>query len=336
MHHLRTIAVALAAMAALIVAAPSARAAPQPTPGCSADRPRLPEAKYTEANWPITQTEIGGRVVKRTFNVFVPGQHTDTAREPLPLVIDLHGSNFDNLPRPGQVHDAGSLMSRKGTAAGFIVAQPDSSPFPTWAKRQDVSDVKFLEELLDVIADKLCFDRNRVFVSGGSNGGTMAAELTCEAANNRFGHKIAAIAPVVMAPGIPWFTPAQPICPELRQSPVPTRVIVSNKDHTLAIAFFGDVGKLNQALRTAVGTWARDNGCAATSARAPTGQSGCEVLSETVTYACAGVGGGRADTVLDVFDSTPEGCKGHVWPGKTAGTYQATEVILRFFLDHPR
>ena len=342
MRHLRTTVVALATIAALTVAAPDARAAPEPTPGCAADRPRLPEGKYTEALWPITQTGVLGRVVKRTFNVHVPAHHPDTTREPLPLVIDLHGTNSDNSPRPGQDHDAGNLMSRKGMAAGFIVAQPDSWPFTTWAGREGeiwregISDLKFIDELLRIMTEKLCFDRNRIFVSGGSNGGAMAAVLACEAARNQFGNRIAAIAPVVMAPGFPWSNPTQPICPELRQAPVPTRVIVSNKDQTLALVFLGNVEKLNQTLRTTVGTWARDNGCAAESTGAVTGQSGCSVLAETVTHACSGVGSARADTVLDVFDSNVEGCKGHVWPGGTPGSYPATDVILKFFLDHPR
>jgi polyhydroxybutyrate depolymerase len=197
--------------------------------------------------------------------------------------------------------------------------------------------VAFITELLSTMDRKLCFDRNRIFVSGGSNGGGMASVLACESARSQLGpHKIAAIAPVAMAPGFPWNNPHSPICPELLRASVPTRVIVANKDELLALVFLGNVETLNATLRTAIGTWARDNGCTAGSQDLTTGNTGCGVLAKTVNYACSNVASRRADTVLDIFDSTAPGCKGHIWPGLQSGSYQATDAILKFFLDHPR
>ena len=344
LSHFRSCSVVLALLA--LVNAWPAMAAPEPTQGCQPSTPRLPAGAYTEAHWPITQTRLDGTIVTRTFTVHVPANHADASLPAPPLVIDLHGTNLDLSPRPGQEHNAGNLMSVKGNSAGFIVAQPDATPFSTWNGREalllkGVSDIAFVKELIETLDRKLCFDRSRIFVSGGSNGGHMAAILACESARRELlgNYTIAAIASVIMAPGFPWSNPAAPICPDLRRSPVPTRVILSSRDATLALAFSGNIAKLNEATRAAVGTFARENGCSAESISQPTGATGCGVLAETVTFGCTGVGGGRADTVLDIFDSTAPGCKGHVWPGgpnAPGSDYRTTDVVLKFFLDHPR
>jgi hypothetical protein len=58
--------------------------------------------------------------------------------------------------------------------------------------------------LLDVAVEKLCVDLNRIYVTGGSNGGIMATTLANASADGKLGtHKIAAIAPVLGMP-VPW------------------------------------------------------------------------------------------------------------------------------------
>jgi len=51
------------------------------------------------------------------------------------------------------------------------------------ALHNNVDDVAFLRELVNVVAQKTCIDLNRVYATGFSNGGDMAQRLACDASD---------------------------------------------------------------------------------------------------------------------------------------------------------
>jgi poly(3-hydroxybutyrate) depolymerase len=203
----------------------------------------------THATWPITQSRSDGSEIRRTYTVHVPPQHQDGHRPPPPIVFDLHVALSSGFQQ-----DIESRMSTKGKEEGFIVAQPDS--WPWWAAspieeslRGGISDVEYFKLLLDTFDEKLCFDRNRIFVVSGRYAGWMSAALACASAKGeldgrRHRYRIAAAATVSSFPlpevkGPPWdLQSSDPlagveICRALERDPVPLLVIVSDNDLTV-------------------------------------------------------------------------------------------------------
>jgi poly(3-hydroxybutyrate) depolymerase len=175
---------------------PALGSSPEPSPGCAIAL-RLPAGDYTEQHWPLSQTSGNHPAVWRKFNVHVPNRHEQQPGPPLAMVINLHGS-----ASTGPSQDNNSRMRELGDSKGFIVATPEAWPWNAWAvSRNGFGDVEFIRELLTTLVNKLCVDRNRVFATGLSSGGIMAASLgRASAEGNLGGHKIAAIALVASMP----------------------------------------------------------------------------------------------------------------------------------------
>ena len=197
---LACLACAFAAITA--TASPAAASPPSPSTGCAAV-PRLAAGQYTHEHWPISQVGTNRQTISRTFSVHVPRQHAQADGQPLPIVVNLHGTS-----ETGASQNEESGMVEAGERYGFVVLAPNAWPWSTWTTsghevedRQGFDDVEFVRKLLDVLHDKLCVDRNRVFVTGGSNGGIMAATLSRASTTDALGpHRIAAIAPVAAFP----------------------------------------------------------------------------------------------------------------------------------------
>lgn len=133
----------------------------------------------------------------REYRLFVPS----SARNNAPLIIMLHGT-----------YGSGEKMQRAlgfdayAREQGFLMAYPDAykpngeRKSLRWndgrgsldSSKKDVNDVAFIAAMIDQIADKHNIDRNRVFVTGASNGGMMTYRLGCELHG-----KIRAIAPEI-------------------------------------------------------------------------------------------------------------------------------------------
>ncbi len=347
--HAHLVAVLLASAALASGTCPALASPPAGSKGCEGTE-RLAVGDYNQRSEPKEVWEFvqslepiaGGNKVNRTFNVYVPPQHADGA--PLPLVLDFHGTSAG-----AWLHGLSTRMREKGKAEGFIVVQPDS--LPAWTvtadqvKSRKLNDIDFIDRLvaqLDTEQSKMCFDRNRIFATGGSAGGAMSATLACASASGQLkSFKVAAIAPVVASPGWPDMRPPiWPVCPEAGREPVPMRVIFSTNDKLIALGLFGeDLPRMNKTVREAVAAWVRGNGCTGTPTSEETGQTGYGVLAETIRYGCANVAGGRGETVLDLFGTGSLLLDGHLWPGGPGalpGEYPTTDVIWKFFDEHPR
>ena len=108
---------------------------------------------------------VGGR----TALVHLPR----TGRGALPLLLALHGSHGT-----GAFMERYSGLSRIADAAGFAVVYPDADG-TSWRIHGADTDVRFLDALLDGLLSGGCFDAERVYATGVSNGGGMAARFAC-------------------------------------------------------------------------------------------------------------------------------------------------------------
>jgi polyhydroxybutyrate depolymerase len=130
-----------------------------------------------------------------------------------PLVFALHGGGGT-----GKKMNRLTDFNRLSDQHGFIVIYPDAVE-KHWndgrgltdyrAQRENIDDVGFISNLIDVIAGDYAIDRKRVYVTGASNGAMMSFRLACELTD-----KITAIAPVIGALGeniSEKCTPSKPI-----------------------------------------------------------------------------------------------------------------------------
>jgi polyhydroxybutyrate depolymerase len=113
------------------------------------------------------------------------------ASRPRPLVIALHGADEQGADF---ADDTG--FSRLADREKFLVAYPSAvGPRSFWnisgAAPGGPEEVTELRRSLDALDGAACVNRSRVFVTGVSNGGGMAARLACQLSD-----RVAGVAPV--------------------------------------------------------------------------------------------------------------------------------------------
>jgi len=282
---------------------------------------------------------VGG--LTRRYTVHLPPSYD--GRIPMPLVIMLHGGGGTSK---GAAAETG--WSTKADEAGFLVVFPDAMPpDPTkpsrfvgnpqlwndgserfYAGQNKVDDVGFIEAMLDELMARFAVDARRVFVTGFSNGASMAFRVGAE-----LSRRIAAIAPVA---GACWLEPLT------LERPVPMCYITGTADPLNLIE--GGVPKLlmggsdtvrakpKPPVRDSIMKWAKVLGCPATP-KETTEANGVRIE----TY-----GPGQAGS--EVVCITVDGL-GHTWAGgksllpefmvgKRSDKIKATDVIWDFFMKH--
>jgi polyhydroxybutyrate depolymerase len=260
-------------------------------------------------------------------------------RHPLPVVIDLHGLN-EAAPLQAGLTQLGAY----GAMEGFITITPESAaPVPLWVTSPRSTDMAFIGGLLQRIDTTLCIDRNRVFVTGYSNGAFMASAIGCVYAD-----QVAAIAPVAGLTNPKGCHPSRPI-----------PVVAFHGTADQEVAYSGGLGPLgkkladpfghHQSISVALGTgapqpngpslpaiaaaWANRNGCN------PTPQSRAVTHDTTlIAYTCANhatvelyriAGGGHAWPGSSLTPSSTG------TPGQSGLSISADQIMWQFFVAHP-
>ncbi len=254
---------------------------------------------------------------ERSYVIFLPEQR---APRP-PLVLALHGkggsgASFERRTR--------GTFDRLANRDGAIVAYPDAlhgqwNAGHRW--EQDRSDdLGFLTALIDELSAEFGVDRARVYVTGLSNGASMAYRLACERPE-----RIAAVAPV--AGGLAQ--EIMPRCPAGKTRPVPLLLIHGTADPHSGF----DDGELEGNLWQ----WTERNGChrppQATYLRDADPSDGTRTRIESYP-------GCKAEVVLYAVEGG-----GHHWPGGNEPwrggngpeirDFDASAAIWSFFGRHP-
>jgi polyhydroxybutyrate depolymerase len=302
-----------------------------------------------------------GEVVKvngfaRTMVVHVPRGYS--SKKHYPVVLALHGIGGDaaimarithfnriadqngfivvypnakdgrwTVPENNSVRSLGGFGRRQGGLGNDLPTRSD-----TEVGGRPVDDMLYFNELLDQVESEYSVDEARVFATGLSDGGIMDFRLGCELAG-----RVAAIAtvaatfPQTLEDGCSnWFWRAVP-------------VLMINGTADPVVAYNGRLsynsGHFLMSAKDSVKAWAKMDGCGnkpqmtTISARA---NGGLQTHIETYTECKEG-----AEAILY---SVMKG--GHTWPGgaqympeeligKTSDDFDASEVIWKFFVEHP-
>ena len=320
---------------------------PAPTPDIT------PSADTAPAATQCSRTLSGTRTLDidfdgTTYPVRVHVPEASDPETPLPLVLDLHGSDSNGFFQ-ASISDLDAVADSDET--GFIVAQPSaaiatesSSPLadgnwawnvpgvPTIAGRlppEDArDDVDFLAAVIEELTAQGCADPQRVYVTGFSGGGRMASALACARPD-----LVAAIAPVAgLRAGRASEEDPTVIDTTTCASAQGVSVMTFHGTADLVNPYRGDNDpRWGYDVATAVQRWADLDECTGTTTEQisehveRTAHQGCSRGADVVAYTIAG--------------------GGHTWPGTSAdlsalGTttreISASELMWEFFAEHPK
>lgn len=154
------------------------------------------------------QSLISGGLL-RLYRLHIPFSYLPTTSTPLVLDFHGHGGSAKNQEH---LTEFSALADREDFLAVFpqgTVGPDGKSGWGTGpAKDPTVNDVHFVSDLLTHLQATLCVDPQRIYATGFSNGGAMAAMLACIMAR-----RIAAFAPVSGSyfPLVGGCHPSQPV-----------------------------------------------------------------------------------------------------------------------------
>lgn len=223
--------------------------------------------------------EHDGRV--REYRLFVPSD-IDSA-QPAPLVFVLHGGGGN-----GERAERRSSFNEYAERDKWIVVYPSAfarnwndlrgyDEFPS--HRENVDDVGLIETLITELSMEFAIDSQRVFVTGGSNGGMLAHTIAA-----RLSGKVAAIAPTI---GLL----TRPVAQQLRPSQPVSVLMINHTGDPLVRWEGGEGGRSNfVSMEETIGYWTQINGCSSErteSAEAIVGEADDSRVRHTMWSDCA-------------------------------------------------
>jgi polyhydroxybutyrate depolymerase len=134
----------------------------------------------------VSSQELTSGQRPRTYRLFVPPGYDGRAR--LPLVLDLHGSGGS---ADGQARNSGFEALAATERILVATLQGDNNRWNVPAQDGRADDVRYVSDVIDHVAARVCTDAARVYMTGFSGGGRMTSLAAC-----RLGSRLAAVAPV--------------------------------------------------------------------------------------------------------------------------------------------
>lgn len=187
----------------------------------------------------------GGR--ERTYRLFVPPGYD--GRASLPLVLDMHGSG-GTATNQAATSRFEALAEREGVLVATLQAGTEDRRWNVPIAEGRPDDVRYVSDVIDHVAARVCTDRARVYATGFSGGARMSSLLAC-----RLNDRIAAIAPMA---GLRWPGPCAG-----RAVPVLTFHGLADPQNTYDGHVEGRGGEWVESVPEALAGWARHNDCAA-------------------------------------------------------------------------
>jgi polyhydroxybutyrate depolymerase len=263
-----------------------------------------------------------------------------TGRVPTPVVIDLHG-----YEETASIQVALTQLGTYGDQHGFITISPQvAGAVPMWQTGFTSKDVAFIGGLLQTIDDTLCVDRNRIYVTGWSNGAFLTSTIACV-----YAAQVAAVAPVSgiedpagchpsrPVPVVAFHGTADPFVPydgglgpAALNLPAP-----DGSGRTIGQEAGSNAAKLTKgpSVPSITAAWAKRNGCAPK----PTYRTVAARVT-LIAYSCP------AAADVELYRVTGGG---HAWPGSAASAklasiigfttmaISANQIMWDFFTAHP-
>lgn len=281
--------------------------------------------------------------LERRYTVHVPPGYD--GKKPVPVVVMLHGGGGTSRAAAFET-GWGAKADEKGFLAVFPNAMPPDPDAPSsfarnpqlWNDGSDrfypgqnaADDVGFIDAMLDDLDSRFRVDRDRVFVTGFSNGASMSFRIGAELST-----RIAAIAPVAGASWMNRLAPARPLSMLYLTGTADPLNPIEGGVPRLATGGSDRVrGKAKPPVLDSILKWVNALGCA-TPPRETSQASG--VRAETY-----GPCRGGAEVVYIAVEGL-----GHTWAGgrsllaesmvgARSDKIRATDVIWSFFEQHPR
>jgi polyhydroxybutyrate depolymerase len=288
---------------------------------------RAPSAHADQAR----TLDVGG--VQRSYVIHLPPV---SGSAPHPLLLLLHGGGgrgkgMARLTRIEPIADR----------AGFIVVYPDGID-RHWNDGRDtikhkVDDIGFIARLIYSLEREYPIDRSRVAVAGISNGAIFAERVGCDLAG-RVG-TIAAIAGTLAADYAPDCHPARPVS-VLQFDGTADPIMPYTGGHVADFGGRGEGGNVLSVGATAA-FWLHSDGCDAGWRDQPLSASARFDPTRVTLRRSEPCRDGSAVRVYSIEGG------GHTWPGgmqylprfiigRTTRQVDASAIIVRFVLDHPR
>lgn len=257
--------------------------------------------------------QVGDRT--RYYDLHVPSSYIKG--QSLPLVLVFHGAGGD-----GRAMQQLTGFSQLAEQEKFLVVYPDAID-KHWDARRRVqpetkNDIGFISALIEQLEQDYTLDRNRIYVTGFSNGGMFAHRVACELSD-----KIAAGAVVAATMPENLSRISQP------SQPVSMLLIHGTDDPAVP---YGSGGKALLSVADTVKYWVAHNHC--------TVQQSQEVLSANSGVRLEAYKQSSNQTTVMLY--TIEGGS-HAWPNSSSGSgtpsrpshsIDASTIIWDFFSKH--
>ena len=252
--------------------------------------------------------------IDRTFILYVPSSYDSSSKQPLVFNFHGYGSNASEQMVYGDLRS-------QADANGFILVHPEALNdifgksywnIKGWSASVH-DDVKFVENLINVLMDKYSINAERIYSTGMSNGGFFSFHLACNLK--------ASFAAVVSVTGSMTYDTFDNCNP---RKPTPVMQIHGSLDATVP---YKGLDALNmKAIMDVMEYWKVNNGCDDYTLSMPDILPGTTSWTETYQYSnCLN---GTENIHLYIQGA------GHIWPGSIYESIQSPDVssnIWSFF-----
>ena len=286
---------------------------PTPTTPVAPPTPAISSNLDSQVQGTINGT-INYEDIDRTFILYVPSSYDRSSKQPLVFNFHGYGSNASEQMAYGD-------MRSQADANGFILVHPEALDDIYGRSRWNIGgwsqsvhdDVKFTENLINLLMDKYSINAERIYSTGMSNGGFFSFHLACNLSAS-----FAAVASVTGSMTYSTFDNCNP------RKPTPVMQIHGSLD---TIVPYKGLDTLNmKSIMDVMEYWKMNNGCDDYMLSLPGILPGTTSWTETYQYSnCLN---GSENLHLYVQGA------GHIWPGSIYESIQspdASSSIWNFF-----
>ena len=286
---------------------------PTPTTPVAPPTPAISSNLDSQAQGTINGT-INYEDIDRTFILYVPSSYDRSSKQPLVFNFHGYGSNASEQMAYGD-------MRSQADANGFILVHPEALDDIYGRSRWNIGgwsqsvhdDVKFTENLINLLMDKYSINAERIYSTGMSNGGFFSFHLACNLSAS-----FAAVASVTGSMTYSTFDNCNP------RKPTPVMQIHGSLDAT--VPYKGSDTRNMKPIMDVMEYWKINNGCDDYMLSLPSILPGTTSWTETYQYSnCLN---GTENIHLYVQGA------GHIWPGSIYSSVQSPDSsssIWNFF-----